>query len=121
MHVNNAPTIHSSTQRVPTRQALLFLFDALIEHGAAQLDCDECRQRLAEYVETKQPGQHAWLASVHSHLAMCSSCAQMYLDHIELEAMEASGNLPMLPHPIQFDLSMLRTGGHTPLGENQGA
>ncbi len=121
MHINNAPVIHSSTQHVPARSALRFLFDALIEHGAAQLDCDECRQRLAEYLGTKQPGWHAWLASTPSHLAMCSSCAQMYLDHIELEAVEASGNLPLLPHPIQFDLSMLGAGGHTSVEENQGA
>jgi hypothetical protein len=59
-----------------------------------------------DYLDAQQPGLLEMLAPVHLHLASCSTCAQLYLDQVELEGIEAAGQLPTLSSSVQFDLSI---------------
>ncbi len=92
---------------MPLRQALRTLYDALRDAESTASNCDQCRPLLNEYCEAARPGLSVALAPVHRHLAVCQSCAQMYLDLVELEKLEANGALPPLSRSVPFNLPTL--------------
>jgi len=76
------------------------------------LGCDECQARLPAYVNAEIGGfsDHARYLPVKRHLLLCSHCAAIYLELLELALVEEQGDLDQPTHCPEPDLGFLPGG-----------
>lgn len=76
------------------------------------LGCDECQAQLPAYVDAEIGGcsGHARYLPVKHHLLLCSDCAAIYLELIELALVEEQGRLDQPTHYPEPDLDFLPGG-----------
>jgi hypothetical protein len=71
--------------------------------------CEQCRERLLDYVSAETEGQEAdqLYPEVRQHLETCLTCQQVYAEQLKIARLEATDALPQLSQEPRLNLGFL--------------